>query len=1208
MRVLLLLPVVILSSCPPIDPGPLPGPDDDDDATLPACDPALTLTPSVDLTVPFGLVSFVAEGGTGDYRFELVQDPSGALVNDLTGAYLAGETAGVIDVVRVTDGGCDGSVEASIEVVTTIEIVPDTIVVPPGTTFTFEVVGGSGEFDCQFVSNAGGGTLKGCTWSGPEVGTGSEVVRATDLRTAATADAWVQVDPDAALELGATRLYLPLGAPYTLSISGGSGFFEGETLSGTGIDVDFDTVTLTAESEGTTRLRFVDRFAGLSVDVTAVGVGPHPLALDAFGNQELGGEALAPGDVTGNGFDDVLLSFQEADVAAANGGAVFLYEGTGDGFAAEPARIWAGTSWDDEMGRAITVGDFDGDGVLDLAIGITRDDSGGSDAGAVEIYPGLLEGGFTEAASVTVLGNGGSRQSGAGLTACDFNADGFDDLAIGAPRAEDSTAIDPANNSGAVAIHRGGPDGAEPSPARTLLGVLPEDDGWSPSANAYLGRHLAAGDFDGDGYCDLAAASYEHTVAETGASQDGAVWIWHGGPDGIEADPRTLLVADPDLVTGSNFGRALAVGDLDDDGLDDLVVGERYSSYEANRSGAVHVFLGRADWGPPRQRGWEIADWSVFGNGGYDSLGMDLQLTDFNGDGVLDLLVGAPSDEPDDGPSNTGAVLVFIGTAGGLPGSEPTAAYYGASDGDWFGQQFAAVGDLDGDGHHDLLVLAGREASLGWNHGRPFALGGGPDSTPVPLDFDYGPSGTLVGRGLGFADLDADGDAELVIGAPMASWADNRITTGSAWRFEPTGPGAYGPDALDLGQHPTAAGSDNFGWAVGSAGDFDGDGFDDLAVVAEADEAPDSLEDGGFADPSACGGQFPGGGAGAMYLFGGSADGPSATPAFAWFGHDNRNGLMSLGGGADINGDGRADLLVGSVDHDGDAGDDLGAIHLLLGRASDPAGTTVACEADWTWEGLGGGDRAGRSVAAIGDLNGDGCDETAFGAGTEDLEELNNRGIVRVLWGWGGAGCPSAPAFTTLGMPQSNALLGWSLDGGHDVDGDGVPDLAVGAPDWNSTSTDTGAAWVVPGSYLADLPTEPVDTASPTVLPLVPEDGTHWRIDGWFGEEELGRGVALVPGLSADGRAGLVAGGRHASYSGVYDSGGARIHEFHLGGDSPGFGPEPWAVLGGEAPAGFFGEACAATEGAVAVSGERADGLSVDAGAVYILPLHAFDE
>ena len=213
-----------------------------------------------------------------------------------------------------------------------------------------------------------------------------------------------------------------------------------------------------------------------------------------------------------------------------------------------------------------------------------------------------------------------------------------------------------------------------------------------------------------------------------------------------------------------------------------------------------------------------------------------------------------------------------------------------------------------------------------------------------------------------------------------------------------------------------------------------------------------------------------------------------------------------------------------------------------------------------------------------------------------------------MLWGWGGAGCPSAPAFTTLGMPQSNALLGWSLDGGHDVDGDGVPDLAVGAPDWNSTSTDTGAAWVVPGSYLADLPTEPVDTASPTVLPLVPEDGTHWRIDGWFGEEELGRGVALVPGLSADGRAGLVAGGRHASYSGVYDSGGARIHEFHLGGDSPGFGPEPWAVLGGEAPAGFFGEACAATEGAVAVSGERADGLSVDAGAVYILPLHAFDE
>ncbi len=1208
VRSFALAAALLLSACPTPDPEPPPT-DDDDDATaaLTECEPALTLTSSVTMTVPLGLSAFVAEGGTGDYRFALVEDTSGAIVNGLTGAYLAGEVSGGTDVVEVTDLGCNGAAQASIEIVSAIEIVPAAAEVPPDAEFTFEIVGGSGEFDCEFVTNGGGGTLDGCTWTGPGAGSGTELVRAQDLRTEETADAIIEVTPDAALSLNATRLYLPLGAPYTLQISGGSGYFEGETISGGGVEVDFETVTLTAvEDASTTTLRFVDRFAGLTTDVTAVGVAPHPVSLDRAGNQELGGHAIAPGDVTGDGLPDALLSFQEADTGAFNGGVVLLFEGTSSGLAATPVRTWAGTGWDDEKGRGLAVGDFDGDGITDLAIGIPRDDDGGTDAGAVSIWSGLAEGGFAEEETTRILGLNGGNQAGSAVAACDFNGDGLDDLAIGAPRDEDDTALDPANNPGSVAIHLADEDGLPLEAATIHFGSRPDDGGsWEPVPNGYLGRHLAAGDFDGDGFCDLAAAAYEHTVDE-GSSQDGAVWIWHGSADGVVGDPQTVLLADTGIVTGSNFGRALAVGDLDDDGRDDLIVGERnVHGAAASRTGAVHVFLGREDWGPRSQNGPALADWTVEGNSGSDYLGMYVQAADSDGDGVLDLIVSATNDERSGGPNNTGAVLVFAGIAGSPPDTTPTYGYYGAADGDWFGQEFAAVGDLDGDSWSDLLVLAGREASLGWNAGRPFALAGDPEAAAVPLDFEASPGGALVGRGLGFVDLDGDGLEELAIGAAGAGWADNRINTGRAWVFDGEGDGLFDEVGVELSDHGTAAGSDNLGWSTASAGDFDGDGWTDLGVLAEADEVPGTLDAALFADPEACGGEFPGSSSGALYLFGGSAGGVAPAPAFAWFGNDDGDGLMALGGGADLNGDGYDDLVVGSVDHDEPEDNDTGAVHVLFGRESNPAGTEVICSADWTWTGLAGGDRAGRSAAAIGDLNGDGCDEIAFGAATEDLDDLSNRGIVRVLWGWGGDGCPAEPTLTALGMLQSNCLLGWSMDGGHDVDGDGVPDLGVGAYEWNGISNDVGAAWVVPGAYLADLPAEPADTAEPVVHPLVPDDGIQWRIDGWINEEELGRGVALVPGLSDDGRAGLAAGGRHGFYSGVFDSGGARIHEFHLG---VGFGEVPWAVLGGETAAGFFGQTIAATEGAVAVGGERADGLGIDAGAVYVLPLDAFDD
>ena len=79
------------------------------------------------------------------------------------------------------------------------------------------------------------------------------------------------------------------------------------------------------------------------------------------------------------------------------------------------------------------------------------------------------------------------------------------------------------------------------------------------------------------------------------------------------------------------------------------------------------------------------------------------------------------------------------------------------------------------------------------------------------------------------------------------------------------------------------------------------------------------------------------------------------------------------------------------------------------------------------YEGQNAGDQLGRSVTGLGDLNGDGCDEVAFGSPFEDADGLNNQGVVRVLFGWGGLGCLASERMLKLTSGEVNSQTGFSL-------------------------------------------------------------------------------------------------------------------------------------------------------------------------------------
>jgi hypothetical protein len=465
----------------------------------------------------------------------------------------------------------------------------------------------------------------------------------------------------------------------------------------------------------------------------------------------------------------------------------------------------------------------------------------------------------------------------------DFNGDGIDDILVGAPKASGPDNV--RNNAGEAYVILGSSDIggtvdiAEGQHDFTVIGAKSGDN---------LGFVVASGDVNGDGIDDiLVGARFAGTLegggleggVEAGLINAGEAYVIFGSPElggtvdaALGEQDFTVLGAQG----GDYLGYALATGDVNGDGVDDIIVAAPGADGPVNsRSGGgeAYVVLGSPELTGTIDVGQDQQDFTILGAQAEDFLANFAASGDVNGDGIDDILLGTHmADGPEGQRADGGVAYVIFGSSElketvDLASSEGFLSIWGAEASDWLGFVLTAA-DVNGDGIDDLLISARNADGLGNsrnNCGEVYVILG---SAELPGTMDIAEEtqdvtligsdpNDLFGHSLASGDVNGDGLADVLAGAPAAA-ANSREKAGEVLVFLGLAEWPASVDAA-LGQQQMsipgrqeltilgAEPEDELGFSVAS-GDVNGDGRDDIIGGALLADGPDNARpDGGEA-------------------------------------------------------------------------------------------------------------------------------------------------------------------------------------------------------------------------------------------------------------------------------------------------------------------------------------------------------------------------
>lgn len=922
----------------------------------------------------------------------------------------------------------------------------------------------------------------------------------------------------------------------------------------------------------------------------------------------LGTQVASAGDVNGDGYDDIVVGAPYHDYPGTEAGAAYVYFG-GPAADASYDLVLYGEAALDHFGSSVgSAGDVNGDGYADLIVGAPDNDAGGDYAGRMYLYLGGPS--FDGTPFLTLTGEAAwDRFGSAAGTAGDMNGDGYADVMVGAP-GNDAGGV----NAGRAYIYFGGPN-PDGTPDLTIT---------QPFAGDGFGTALGtAGDVNGDGYADVIVGAPYNDV---GGFDVGRAYVYYGGlqPDTF-SDAWFVGTASGDEL-GCPVGTA---GDINGDGYADVIVGARGDDAGGTDVGRAYVYFGGSitDGTPDVTLTGAVTD-----NHFPQSIGT---AGDVNGDGYADLIAGSYATIPT-------RALIYLGGPYPDPNADLVLPADGANDG--FGASVASAGDVNGDGFAEIVVGAPNSNAGGHWAGRATVLslfsykvlapnGGdqwvsgesatvrwlGRDLADLGISLDGGLSWTTLAAGIGgqaeneypLIAPDAETDramvrlvykgqtatrsnsdasdgafrivrpkrppdaASRVIFAARGDQANDQLGTSAASAGDVNGDGYddvivgaprpngggveyvyihFGGPGAHASPDLTLTGSGRFGWSVGTAGDMNGDGFDDVIVGAprdgqyskgrayvyyggsnmdaSADVTLDSRESSYYAEEFGYSvgpaGDVNGDGyadvivgapfyssndyyshEGAAYVFYGGPN-PSASQRrdLSGAGEADQHFGLSVGTAGDVNGDGFADVIVGSPTGSGSRG----RAHVFLGP--------------YLWEEvlLNGSqveDGFGSSVGTAGDLDGDGYADVIVGAPLGDAVQVD---VGRAFVFRGGPQMDADPDIVITGVSYGDQF-GSAVGTAGDVNGDGHADFVVGAVGVDAGETDAGRAYVYYGGPGADTTPDFVVT-------------------GAAAGEQFGWSVGTAGDMNGDGHADVIVGAPYAAVGGT-DAGRVCVYDFN---------------------------------------------------------------